>query len=358
MLIPSVLGEFGFLKLMEMKKIVISGEKDVRVISGDIPAAGAGDVLVRIGFVGFCGSDLNTWLGKNALAISPVVPGHEIGGVVEEIGVDVPDGLFEKGMTVTVNPYTACGKCPSCRRRRPNTCRDNRTLGVQRHGAMQEYIAVPWEKVIPAPGLSVKECALIEPMSVGFHAVSRGEVTDIDTVMVIGCGMIGLGAIVRASLRGARVIAVDLDDKKLELAARLGAAYGLDSTKEDFHEQLMKITGGDGPDVVIEAVGSPFTYNLAVSEVSFAGRVVCIGYSPAPVTFQTKLFVQKELDIRGSRNALPEDFEAVKRYMMRGECPYEQLISAIVTPEEAGSILEYWDGHRGQVFRILVDFTR
>lgn len=340
-----------------MKQILIEGKESVKIIDGVMPELKPNEVLLKVGYVGFCGSDLNTYLGKNALAISPVVPGHEIGAVVEEIGADVPEGLFHKGMHVTVNPYTACGKCSSCRRRRPNTCRDNRTLGVQRHGAMQEYIVVPWEKVVEAEGLSVKECALIEPMSVGFHAVSRGEVTDIDTVMVIGCGMIGLGAIVRAALRGAKVIAVDLDEKKLELAKHLGAAYGLDSTKEDFHARLMEITGGDGPDVVIEAVGAPFTYNLAVEEVAFAGRVVCIGYSPSPVTFRTKLFVQKELDIRGSRNALPEDFKAVKEYMKRGTCPVDLLISAIVEPEQAADILAYWNAHRPDVFRILVKFN-
>ena len=339
-----------------MKQLLIKEKEKISIVETGMPEMKPGDVLVKIAFVGFCGSDLNTWLGLNALAISPVVPGHEIGGTIEEIGPDVPEGLFRKGMHVTVNPYTACGKCTSCRRRRPNTCRDNQTLGVQRHGAMQEYIAVPWEKIVEADGLSLKECALIEPMSVGFHTVARGEVTDIDTVMVIGCGMIGLGAIVRASLRGARVIAVDLDEKKLELAKRLGAAYGLDSTKEDFHDRLMEITSGDGPDVVIEAVGSPFTYNLAVNEVSFAGRVVCIGYSAQPVTFQTKLFVQKELDIRGSRNALPEDFKAVKEYMKRGNCPVDSLVSATVKPEGAADILAYWNTHRGDVFRILVEF--
>lgn len=340
-----------------MKTLLIEGYKQTSVIDSEKPVAGPEEVLIKIGYVGFCGSDLNTWLGKNQLAIMPVIPGHEIGGVIEGIGETVPAGLFHKGMHVTVNPYTSCGKCPSCRKRRPNTCRDNQTMGVQRHGAMSDYIAVPWEKVIPAEGLSVKECALIEPMSVGFHAVARGEVTDIDTVMVIGCGMIGLGAIVRSSLRGAKVIAVDIDPKKLDLARKLGAAYALDSTAPDFHERLRELTGGDGPDVVIEAVGSPATYVIAVEEVAFAGKVICIGYAASPVTFQTKLFVQKELDIRGSRNALPEDFKAVKEYLMRGTCPVDALVSTVVKPEEAGRILEYWDAHRGDVFRILVDFN-
>ena len=101
-------------------------------------------------------------------------------------------------------------KCASCRNGRVNACKDNQTLGVQRDGAMKEYIAMPWEKVIPAGLLSTRTCALIEPMSVGFHAVSRAQVTDIDVVLVIGCGMVGMGAIVRSSLRGATVVAADM----------------------------------------------------------------------------------------------------------------------------------------------------
>lgn len=339
-----------------MKAIEIGGVGMMSVVDIEKPEVKPGEVLLRIGYVGFCGSDLNTYLGKNLLAKKPVIPGHEIGATVEEMGADVPAGLFRKGMHVTVNPYTACGKCPSCRERHPNACRDNKTLGVQRDGAMSEYITLPWEKVIGADGLSLKECALVEPMSVGFHAVARGEVSDNDCVMVIGCGMVGLGAVVRASVRGARVIAVDVDTRKLELAIKMGAAYALDSSAVDFHDRLMELTGGDGPDVVIEAVGAPATYMMAVEEVSFSGRVVCIGYAAAPVTFQTKLFVQKELEIRGSRNALTEDFVAVLRYMERGNCPVDELVSGCVRPEEAREDMEEWSRNRGKVFRILVGF--
>ena len=193
-------------------------------------------------------------------------------------------------------------------------------------------------------------------MSVGFHAVDRGAVTDIDTVMVIGCGMIGLGAVVRASLRGATVVAVDLDDDKLRLARRLGASHTINSRTENVHERLAEITGGCGPDVVVEAVGSPATYVMAVDEVAFAGRVVCIGYSKADVSFHTRLFVQKELDIRGSRNAMPADFSAVIRYLRRGGCPVDDLISRIVVPSEGDEALREWSENPGKVFRILVKF--
>ena len=336
-----------------MKALQISAPGNVETVELPVPEAGTGEVLLRMEYVGFCGSDLNTYRGANAMAKSPVIPGHEIGAVIEAVGAGVPDFL-KAGMNVTVNPYTACGTCPSCRRGRPNACRNNQTLGVQRDGAMREYMAVPWEKVIPAGTLSTRDSALVEPMSVGFHAVSRGSVIDTDTVMVIGCGMVGLGAVVRAALRGATVIAADIDDEKLLIAKQMGAKYGLNTMAPDFREQLAQVTGGDGPDVVVEAVGSPATYRLAVDSVAFTGRVVCIGYSKSDVTFETRLFVQKELDIRGSRNAEPSDFRAVIRYMERGGCPAERLVSRIAGWSDAADALSFWNANPGKVFRILL----
>lgn len=326
----------------------------MRVIEMEKPVVAPGEILVKIEYVGFCGSDLNTYLGRNPMVKLPVVPGHEVGAVVEEIGEGVPEGLFAKGMSVTLNPYTNCGKCASCRNGRVNACEHNETLGVQRNGVMCEYAVMPWQKVIPAPSMSSRDCALIEPMSVGFHAVSRGQVVDNERVMVIGCGMIGMGAIVRASLRGATVIAVDLDDEKLELARKVGATYVINSKTENVHKRMLQLTDGLGADVVIEAVGSPVTYVMAVDEVGFTGRVVCIGYAKSPVEFQTKLFVQKELDIRGSRNALPADFRAVINYLQTGVCPIDKLISRIAEPEEAAAAMADWAAAPGKVFRILV----
>ena len=338
-----------------MKAIQIQDERQMAVV--DVPAQEIqpGEVLLRMNYVGFCGSDLSTYLGKNPMVRMPVIPGHEVGAVIEKVGADVPEGL-RPGMTVTVNPYTNCGKCASCRNGRVNACQHNEMLGVQRNGAMREFVALPWEKVIPAGQLSPRTCALIEPMSVGFHAVSRAQVTDIDVVMVIGCGMVGMGAVVRSVLRGATVVAADIDDEKLQLARQMGASYTINTLTDDVHERLMEITSGFGPDVVIEAVGSPVTYQMAVNEVAFTGRVVCIGYAKAEVSFQTKFFVQKELDIRGSRNALPSDFRAVIHYLERGTCPVDRLISSEVTPSEAPLAMQQWAENPGRVFRILVRF--
>ena len=338
-----------------MKAVQITGPSRVETVSLPKPVPKDGEVLVRLEYVGFCGSDLNTWRGRNALAKMPVIPGHEVGGVIEAAGAGVPEE-YRPGRVVTVIPYTSCGRCASCRRGRPNACKDNQTLGVQRDGAMCGWISLPWEKVLPADGLTTRECALVEPMSVGFHAISRGQVTGADAVLVIGCGMVGLGAVVGTARRGATVIAADIDPEKLALARRMGAAHTLDTKTEDVHGKLQEMTGGFGPDVVVEAVGSPETYRMAVDEVAFTGRVVCIGYSKADVTFTTRLFVQKELDIRGSRNADPADFHDVISYMESGTCPLDALITRTVEPEEAGQALEQWNENPGKVFRILVRF--
>lgn len=337
-----------------MKAVQILNPSEVQVTEIAKPSVGDGEILVKIKYVGFCGSDLNTFLGRNPMVKLPVIPGHEVGAVIEEVGTHVPD-RFIKGMHVTLNPYTNCGKCASCRNNRVNACEFNETLGVQRNGVMCEYAVLPWSKVIPAEGISTRDCALIEPMSVGFHAVSRAQVVDNEFVMVIGCGMIGVGAIVRAALRGAKVIAVDLDEEKLDLAKSIGATYTVNSKTEDVHQKIREITNGLGADVVIEAVGSPATYLMAVDEVGFTGRVVFIGYAKSEIAFQTKYFVQKELDLRGSRNALPSDFDAVIGYLRQGTCPVEKLISRVVKPEEALSALQEWASNPGKVFRILVE---
>lgn len=338
-----------------MKTIHIPAERELVVTEEPKPAPKAGEILLKLSYVGFCGSDLNTFLGRNTMAKANVIPGHEIGATIEAIGGNVP-AKFKVGDVVTVNPYTNCGVCPSCRNLRANACQHNETLGVQRDGAMREFIALPWEKVIPVSGIALRDCALIEPMSVGFHAVARGQVTDNDVVVVIGCGMVGLGAVVRGVQRGANVIAVDISDEKLELAKRLGAKWGINSMKEKMADRVKELTDGAGADVVIEAVGNPITYVAAIDAVSFTGRVVCIGYAKADVSFQTKYFVQKELDIRGSRNAMPDDFRGVIRYLQNTTVPLEPFVSGVVKPEAAKAAMEQWAADPGKVFRILVEF--
>jgi len=339
---------------MKAFRILEPGRTEVTELPKPTPQEGA--VLLRVHKVGFCGSDLSTFRGMNPLVQYPRVPGHEVSGVIEACGAGVPDE-WRSGLEVTLSPYTSCGTCSACRQGRFNCCRNNQTLGVQRDGALAEYVVVPWKKLFRSSKLSLRDLALVEPLTVGFHAVDRGRVSATDTVLIFGCGAIGLGAIAGAAFRKARVIAVDLDDAKLEIARRCGAVETINSKTESLHERLQVLTDGQGPEVVIEAVGTPPTFRAAVEEVCFAGRVVYIGYAKAPVEYETKYFVQKELDIMGSRNATPADFEAVIRLLETGDFPLECVATHACTLDTAGQALKDWDSNPGLVTKILVSLN-
>jgi threonine dehydrogenase-like Zn-dependent dehydrogenase len=225
---------------------------------------------------------------------------------------------------------------------------------VQRDGALAGYFTVPWEKIYRARDLSLRELSLVEPLAVGFHAAERGRITANDAVAVIGCGMVGLGAIASAASRGAKVIAIDLDDKKLELAAKSGARHLLNSRTAPLHKTLETLTNGFGPDVIVEAVGTPDTYRLAVEEVAHTGRVVYIGWAKEPIRFDTKHFVHKELDILGSRNYLNE-FLPVIDLLHKKQFPVEETISRTVPLSEAGEALKEWCDSPQAFTKILVD---
>ena len=331
-----------------MKAFRMEGPGVAAIVEVPEVSVEAGEVLLRVKMVGMCGTDLNTFRGRNAMVTFPRVPGHEVAAEVVEGGGDLAAGTM-----VTVSPYTSCGKCAACRRGRVNACQWNETMGVQRDGAMTEYISVPREKLYAAK-LSVKELCLVEPLTVGFHAAARGRVKAEDTVAVFGCGGVGLGAIASAAFRGAETIAIDMDDAKLETARRAGAKHWIHAKNEDLHERLQAITGGHGPDVMIEAIGLPQTFRAAVEEVAFTGRVVYVGYAKELVAYETRLFVQKELDILGSRNALPEDFREVIRMLEAGRFPVEDAVSAIVPMEDAARMLGEWSEAPGKFTKIMV----
>jgi len=335
-----------------VKALTITAPGATEIRDVERPAPADGEVLLRVRRVGYCGSDLNTYRGKNPMVSYPRIPGHEIAATVEAVAAGVPDEV-RPGANVTLSPYTHCGRCRACRRDRPNACQDNQTLGVQRDGAMTEYIVAPWQKLYRSAKLSLVELALVEPLTVGFHAVDRGRVASADTVAVFGCGAIGLGAVAGAARRGATVTAIDIDEAKLATAARAGAACGINSAAADLHEALEAVCPG-GPDVVVEAIGLPVTFRAAVEEVAFTGRVVYVGYAKEPVTYETRRFVQKELDILGSRNALG-DFAAVIEMLEAGRFPVDDVVSAVVPLAEAGDALKRWDADPSAVTRIVVD---
>jgi threonine dehydrogenase-like Zn-dependent dehydrogenase len=334
-----------------MKALVLQQPGEAVIQSVPDAAPSREEVLLRVRRVGLCGSDLNSFRGRNPMVSYPRIPGHEVAATIVESSRTHP--RLAAGVNVTLSPYTECGKCPSCLRGRPNACQFNETLGVQRDGALAEYIAVPAQKLYTA-NLSLKELCLVEPLTVGFHAVARGRVTAEDTVAIFGCGGVGLGAVAAAGFRRARTIAIDVDDAKLAIALKSGATDAINTVREPLHEKLQELTAGRGPDVVIEAIGLPQTFRAAVEVVAFTGRVVYIGYAKELVAYETRLFVQKELDILGSRNALPADFREVIQMLEERRFPVEDAVSYIVSIDEAPQVLKAWSEKPATFSKIMV----
>jgi threonine dehydrogenase-like Zn-dependent dehydrogenase len=279
-----------------MKAVALTAPGEAEILHVSEPVRQGEDILLEVELVGLCGSDVNSYRGMNPLVSYPRVIGHEIAATVLQGNAE-----FAPGTRVTVSPYTSCGRCASCRRGRPNACQFNQTFGVQRDGAMTELLIVPAEKIY-ASSLSLKELCLVEPLTVGMHAVSRARVSKDDVVAVYGCGGVGLGAIAGAAFRGAVTIAIDVDEGKLETARACGAAHLIHSGRESVHDRLGELTEGHGPDVVIEAVGLPQTFRGAVEEVAFSGQNIRAGWLRYGRMNGAGMVSHRQLSWSGSRN--------------------------------------------------------
>ncbi|WP_058911313.1 zinc-binding alcohol dehydrogenase family protein [Entomohabitans teleogrylli] len=336
-----------------MKALAIEPGSHARFIDIAPPQCGDGDVLIRVERVGLCGSDLNTWRGLNPLVKYPCIPGHEIGGTVLKVGSQVTSA--RPGDRVVVLPCTECGVCSACLSGRPNACKNNQTLGVQRQGGMAEQLVMPAHKVLVCNSLTNDALALVEPLAVGLHAARRAAPEPGEWIMVIGCGVIGLGAISAAAAMGARVVAVDIDDRKAAVAQACGAQTFINGQRDDIAAAAAQLNAGRGPSVVIEAVGNQKTIEQAVDLVAFAGRVVYVGYAKQPVSYQSAHFLMKELDIRGSRNATAADFRAVLALMEQQRYPTSAIVSAHYPLDQADKAFRDWAADPGAFTKILID---
>lgn len=338
---------------LNMKTLKIESVGKVSFGNSEIGKLGPNDVLIKLSYVGLCGSDINTYSGVNPLVSYPRIPGHEAAGTISAIGSEVSDKELV-GKRVILWPYTNCGNCSSCLQGRTNACRYNHTLGVQRDGALSEFIILPEDSVILNASLTSKQQVLVEPLSVGFHASNRAEVKPSDTVLVLGCGMIGLGAIMSAAAKGHKVIAVDTTEDKKDIALKLGASLFLTDTGDNLVKKVNELTQDVGVNVVIEAVGSPETFTKSIDIAAYCARVIYVGYSKKPVTYDTKYFNLKELDIRGSRNATKKDFNDVVSYLEQHPELSDLLVSREFTFAEADKAFPYWQKNRSNVLKIVV----
>jgi len=300
------------------------------------PEAGPGEVLVRVGFCGVCGSDIPRTFVKGTYHF-PTICGHEFAGTVETCGAEVDD--YAPGDRVVVFPLLWCGRCASCELGNYVQCSDYDYYGSRRDGAFAQYVAVPPKNLVPVPeGVSLEAASMTEPAAVALHALKRAGGGFVgESVVIFGAGPIGLMAAQWARMMGAaRVILFDLVPEKLEMANRLGFQLAFDVRQVDAPEKVHELTGGNGAEVCVEAAGVPVTLNQAIASARVGGRVVILGNPSADVTLPAALISQamrRELDILGTWNSAfsahgnNDDWRAVLGAVAAGTVDLDGLVS-------------------------------
>jgi 2-desacetyl-2-hydroxyethyl bacteriochlorophyllide A dehydrogenase len=284
-----------------MKAVQIPEAMELVIQELDQPAIkNPEDVHVKVKRVGICGSDMHIYHGTNPLATYPRIPGHEVAGEVVEVGSAVKN--VKPGDHVVVEPIRYCGECYACRKGRPNVCKSLSVFGVHEDGGMRESFVLPEKQLhVVDSSLEWDEAVLAEPFTIGAQAVWRGGVEEGDTVLIQGSGPIGICILKMAKLQGARVIMTDLEQERLAFAKENGADEVINAREVSVEEKVMELTDGEGPNVVIDAVCLPMTFELGVNVVSPAGTVVVLGFDERPSQIPQLPITKKEVTIVGSR---------------------------------------------------------
>ena len=291
------------------------------------------EVLIQIRACGICGSDVHGYDGSTGRRIPPLIMGHEASGVVVEIGPEVR--AFRIGDRVTFDSTISCGKCAFCLRGEVNLCERREVLGVscldfRRNGAFAEYVAVPEHIVYPLPdSFPFEKAALIEAVSIAVHAARITDIRRGDTAVIVGAGMIGLLAVQAFRHYGCTsVLAVDLDQSKLDLARQLGADQTFLATSPDLLPRLLEATSGQGADIAVEVVGAQSTVHTAISAVRRGGTVTLIGNLAASVDIPLQQVVTRQIRLQGSCASAGEYPECIA-LMQSGTIDVAPLISAV-----------------------------
>ena len=286
------------------------------------PSPGPGEVLIAVRHAGVCGTDLHIadWDAWAQGRIKPpVVIGHEFAGEIEALG-DGVTGL-RKGQLVTAEGHIVCGHCPQCRTGNSHICKNTRIIGVDRDGAFAEYIVMPTTKVLTLSGIPTEVGAIMDPMGNAFHTVLTAEIPG-STVFIVGCGPIGCFAVGIARAAGAtKVIASDVNPKRLALAAKMGAHVTINAAQDDVVKTVLAETGGEGADVVCEMSGVPSALHQAFAAVRMGGRVQLLGIpkGDVPVDFANEI-IFKGITLYGViGRKMYETWHQMRRFLTGGQ---------------------------------------
>jgi 2-desacetyl-2-hydroxyethyl bacteriochlorophyllide A dehydrogenase len=312
----------------------------------EAPIPGAGEVLVEPLRAGICGTDYHIFEGNQPFLSYPRVMGHELAVKVLEAP---PDSGIEIGETYVVNPYVACGTCRACRKGKPNCCTRIAVLGVHRDGGMTKRLTLPAGNLVPSEGLSADECAMVEFLAIGAHAVRRATVSGEDEVLVVGAGPIGLGVARFAALAGATVTLIDRDQSRLDMAQKLipGCKAVLAGQKD--------ATFAEAFDVVFDATGNRASIETGFGFVAHGGRYCLVSVVKGDITFVDADFHRKEMTLMGSRNALAPDFKQVIGAIKAGHISSRDWITHRTTLAGAVGDLPLWAKDRSQLVKAIIE---
>lgn len=275
------------------------------------------DVLIAVKRIGICGTDIHAFGGNQPFFTYPRILGHELSGVVEGIGSNVKN--IKIGDIVTIIPYMHCGECIACRNGKTNCCMHMQVLGVHMDGGMAEYVKVPSSHVLVVNELSLDNAAMVEPLSIGAHAVRRAAIKQDETVLIIGAGPIGLGVARFAKLQGAKTIIMDISDERLHFCKEWADCdVVINASSDDLTQQLLDQNEGSLPSIVIDATGNKQSMMNAFDYVGHGGKLVYVGLVKDIISFNNPNFHSKELTLLGSRNATKEDFDFVISCLIKG----------------------------------------
>ena len=327
-----------------MKALVLEQYKQFAYHEMPAPEPAPQEVLVAVRACGICGSDVHGMDGSTGRRRPPIIMGHEAAGVVTRIGAAVKG--WQPGARVTFDSTVYCGQCDFCRQGRINLCENRRVLGVscgeyRQHGAFAQYVAIPERVLHQVPdSMPFEHAAMVEPLSIAFHAVRRAQPVAANRAVVVGAGLIGLLLVQSLRLAGcAQIIAVDIAPGKLDLAKKLGATDTVDSRKADALERIIHLTDGRSADCVFEAVGIAPTVDLAIRSARKGGSVTLVGNVSPTVEFPLQICVTREITLYGSCASCGEYPDCVKA-IASGQIDVAPLISAIAPLEEGAAWFE------------------
>jgi 2-desacetyl-2-hydroxyethyl bacteriochlorophyllide A dehydrogenase len=318
------------------------------------PVKVQGEALLKIRKVGICGTDLHAYAGRQPFFTYPRILGHELAAEITDIEPGIGDLII--GDMVVVMPYVGCKKCYACRNGKTNCCADIKVLGVHTDGGMQEQISVPADLLLPARGLGDREIAIVEPLAIGMHAIRRAQLRKGETVVVVGCGPIGMGIMSIAKLMGASVIAIDTNQSRLNYAREKFGIANIVPSGNGAEEAVQKITGGDMAAVVFDATGNRKALESGIDLMAHGGRYVLVGLTKGPLEFIHPKIHAKETSLLCSRNATKEDFEGVIGILREGRFPLDAYITHEVKATEMIANFDGWADPSTGVMKALVSF--